>query len=119
MKRIGALVLIGMLAGTSALAAQVAVEVPAEADRVLWCGSAFYWLAADASDAGENAEADQYGLWSDTLMAQGIDLLAAPGFDQEAIDAAIESFDTTVVEEMGTPTARYDVTACPELVDAG
>lgn len=113
MKRSAALALLSILAVTPILAA----DVPPEADRVLWCGSAFYWLAADAADAGNEAEADQYGTWSDTLLAEATDLLEAAGFDQEALDATVETYDTDVVAEMTTPAARYDVTACPELLE--
>lgn len=112
MMRTAALALISMLTATQALAA----DVPPGADRILWCGSAFYWLAADAADAGNEAEADQYGTWSDTLLAEATDLLEAAGFDQEALDATVGTYDTDVVAEMATPVARYDVTACPELV---
>ena len=35
-----------------------AAYVPPEADRLLWCGNAFYWLGIDASDAGNDKEAD-------------------------------------------------------------
>lgn len=98
--------------------AATAAELPPEADRVLWCGSAFYWLAVDASDAGEEAESDLYLTWADTLLARATDLLAAAGFDPDAIDASVEASDTAVVAELDTPTARYDVTTCPELLAA-
>ena len=94
-----------------------AAELSPEADRILWCGSAFYWLGTDASDAGEDAEADQYFTWSDTLLLRATDLLDAAGFEDAAAAGLVERYDAEVVDQMGKPGARYDVTRCTELVE--
>ncbi|WP_374620360.1 hypothetical protein [Devosia sp.] len=93
-----------------------AAELPPEADRILWCGSAFYWLGNDASDAGEDAEADQFFTWADTLLLQATDLMDAAGIDDAAASDLVERYDAEVVDQMGKPEARHDVTACTELV---
>ena len=93
-----------------------AQQVSEEADKVLWCGSAFFWLATNASDSGDEAEAEQYQTWSDALMATGVALLKADKLDANAIEHIVDSYDNAVVAELGTPQSRYDVSTCPELV---
>jgi hypothetical protein len=113
--------LLALLLVTSALPAQAATlptaSIPPEADRLLWCGNAFYWLAADASDAGNDKEADQYQAWSDQLLDRAATLLAATGLDAPATDDLIESYADRALAEMASPKAPYDVTkVCPTLV---
>jgi len=103
--------LIGLLAAPAA-----AGEPSAAADRLLWCGSAFYWLSTDAYDSGNDAEGDQYGAWSDDLASRADMMLEAEGNDDAAITALRDAYDSRVVDEMGKPGARYDVTTCPDLV---
>jgi hypothetical protein len=100
-----------------ALAAAQASDVPPEADRLLWCGNAFYWLSIDASDAGNDREAEDYQGWSDQLLDRAATLLAASGLDATDTDDLIESYADRALEEMASPTAPYDVaTTCPTLV---
>lgn len=107
----------GLLIGLLALALPaVAVEPSPAADRLLWCGSAFFWLATDAYDSGEDAEAQQYEAWSDDLASRADMMLEAEGNDDNAITALRDAYDSRVVDEMGKPGAKYDVTACPDLV---
>ena len=112
MRRLGAaLVLIGLLGHPVQ-----AEELSAAADRLLWCGSAFYWLSTDAYDSGEDAEAKQYEAWSDELGERADMMLEAEGKDDAAITAIRDDYDNRVVAELGKPDAKYDVTACPDLV---
>lgn len=98
-------------------AAPSASSVPPEADRLLWCGNAFYWLSIDASDAGNDREAEEYQAWSDQLLDRAATLLAASGLDASGTDDLIESYADRALEEMASPTAPYDVaTTCPTLV---
>jgi hypothetical protein len=98
-------------------AAPPAANVPPEADRLLWCGNAFYWLSIDASDAGNDKEADQYQAWSDQLLDRAATLLAATGLDAPATDDLIETYADRALDEMAAPNAPYDVTTvCPTLV---
>ena len=93
----------------------LAVEQSPAVDRLLWCGSALYWLSADAYDAGNDAEGDQYAAWSEDLGNRADLMLEAEGKDEEAISAIRDDYDNRVVAEMGQPGAKYDVTACPDL----
>lgn len=98
-------------------ATPAAVNVPPEADRLLWCGNAFYWLSIDASDAGNDKEADQYQAWSDQLLDRAATLLAATGLDAPATDDLIETYADKALDEMAAPNAPYDVaTVCTTLV---
>ena len=105
------LMLIGALAGKAG-----AEELSPAADRLLWCGSAFYWLSTDAYDSGNDAEGDEYGAWSDDLAARADMMLEAEGKDEAAITLIREDYDSRVVAELGRPGAKYDVTMCPDLV---
>ena len=90
---------------------------PPEAERLLWCGNAFYWLSIDASDSGNNKEADEYQAWSDQLLDRAATLLAAAGLDAPATDDLIETYADRALDEMASPGAPYDVTTvCPTLV---
>ena len=92
-------------------------DMPPEADRLLWCGNAFYWLSIDASDAGNDKEAEDYQGWSDQLLDRAATLLAASGLDATGTDDLIESYADRALEEMASPKAPYDVaTTCPTLV---
>lgn len=108
---VAAALLIGLLAAPA-----TAGEPSAAAERLLWCGSAFYWLSTDAYDSGNDAEGDQYGAWSDDLAARADMMLEAEGNDDAAITALRDAYDSRVVDEMGKPGAKYDVTTCPDLV---
>ncbi len=104
-----------LLLGFAANAA-TAQEITLEADKILWCGSAFFWLATSADDSGDNREARQYLAWSEQLMARGVALLKADQLDAAAIAHVVEAYDNAVVAELGTEKSRHDVTTCPALV---
>jgi hypothetical protein len=93
-----------------------AVEVSGAADRLLWCSSAFYWLSADAYDAGNDAEGDQYEAWSDDLGSRADLMLESEGKAEAEIEQIRNDYDLKVLDEMGKPGAKYDVTTCPDLV---
>lgn len=105
------LLLIGLVGGPA-----LAEELSPAADRLLWCGSAFYWLSTDAYDSGEDAEGDQYSAWSDDLAARADLMLEAEGKDDVEITTIRDDYDNRVVTELGKPNAKYDVTTCPDLV---
>ena len=101
-----------------ALARPAAAEdvLPPQTDRLLWCASAFYWLAGSAEDAGATKEAETYDRWSQRLLEVAGDALAASGFAPERVEELVSSYDMKVLGELGTDKARYDVVTCPELL---
>jgi hypothetical protein len=86
------------------------------ADKVMWCASAFFWLAGSAADAGDEEEAELYDGWATELTESGTTLLNAAGFDLARIQEIIGEYDQLVLEELASESVRYDVAVCPELV---
>lgn len=102
-----------------ALALPAFAESPAitpQADKVMWCASAFFWLAGSAADAGDAEEAELYDGWAAELTESGTALLAASGFDLARIQEIIGEYDSLVLDELANQSARFDVAICPELV---
>lgn len=102
-----------------AMALPALAEDPAvtpEADKVMWCASAFFWLAGSAADAGDAEEAELYDGWANELTESGSALLNASGFDLARIQEIIGEYDQLVLDELASEKPRYDVAVCPELV---
>lgn len=112
--------LIGAIAAAMLLSADAASadEIAPETDRMLWCASAFYWLAGSADDAGDAEEAELYDGWSTALVDEVSAALVASGATPERVEEIIAGYDDVVLDELGTGKARYDVLGCPELVEA-
>ncbi len=102
-----------MLLATAPASAQ---PVPPHADKILWCASAFYWLAGNAADSGETAESEMYDRWSNRLMEMGSTALVAEGFQPARIEELITSYDEAALVQLADNTASYDVTTCPALL---
>ena len=116
MRRRVAAVLLGLLAsvpGAGPALAQPA-GVPAEADRLLWCSSAFYWLGFDAEENGDPVEAEIFLVWSDTLTEKGVALLTGYAGD---VAALVDGYDNETVEQMAAQTFRYDLEDCKALAE--
>ena len=105
--------LVALLAGPAA-----GMDVAPDTDRALWCGSAFFWLATDAYDAGEDAEATDYEAWSEALLGTGVAALAAAGTDEATIGALLDAYDGEVLDALGTDKARFDIITCLTLAEA-
>lgn len=106
-----------LLGLTLTAAAAGAEEIAPETDRMLWCASAFYWLAGSADDAGDAAEAELYDGWSLTLMEKAMAALEAAGSTPDEIEATLAAYIDAALEELDTDEARHDVFACPDLVE--
>ena len=91
-------------------------EIPAAADRVLWCASAFFWLAGSAADSGDDEEAGQYDGWADQLTRQGAALLHDHGVASGRIEEIIAEYDQQVLDELAARTGHHDVVDCPALL---
>ena len=102
-----------------ALLSAALAEEPAitpEADKALWCASAFFWLAGSADDAGDVAEAELYDGWAEKLTQSATALLGAAGFEAARIEEVTGEYDQLVLDELASEKPRHDVATCPELV---
>jgi len=114
LRRLVTITLLAILAGGPALAQET--EVPPEVDRVLWCASAFYWLAGSAEDSGDAIEAEMYDRWSQQLLDTAGTSLTARAVPPERIETLITAYDERVLAEIGTQSAPHDIARCPELI---
>jgi hypothetical protein len=113
--RLTHLALLGVALLPWGLAPALAEDVDPATDRLLWCSSAFYWLAGNAYDSGASAEGRQYEEWSGDLMEKGIAALRAAGKSDDEIETVVEGYDARVLDQIGLADAPYEVTACPDL----
>jgi hypothetical protein len=112
LKRLAALGL-GFLLAASPAAAQ---PITAADDKLLWCASAFYWLAGSAQDSGDAEESATYDRWSQTLLEIASASLVAAGIQPDRIEALIASYDEATLQQLGRPDAPHDVGTCPDLL---
>ena len=105
------------------LLALIALAAPAraqpitpETDKLLWCASAFYWLAGSAEDSGDAEEAEMYDRWSKRLLEIGSAALTASGFLPGKIEVLIASYDEAALAQLGAPDAPHDIVTCPDLL---
>ena len=110
MKRFIALIVIALATPT------LAQTVSPETDRILWCASAFYWLAGSAGDSGDDEESKMYDRWATRLMEVGSAALFAEGFKPDTIEQMIASYDEKALVELADNTPSYDVMTCPDLL---
>jgi len=94
----------------------VAQPVPAEADKLLWCASAFYWLAGTAADAGDTEEAAMYDRWSKRLLEIGSASLISSGFQPDTIEELVTRYDEAALVQLADNTAPHDIATCPALL---
>lgn len=87
-----------------------------ETDKLLWCASAFYWLAASADDSGDTEEAEMYDRWHARLLEVAGAALTSAGYEAATIDELVASYDDAALAQLGTPEAPHDVTTCPDLL---
>lgn len=105
-----------LLIATLIFAAPVgAEEVGPQGKRLLWCASAFNWLARDADDVGDAVGAEILDAWTDLFTERAMDALRETGLEATEIEAAVAASDLEVLEEMQAKAMRYDVEDCPEL----
>ncbi len=108
--------LIGIAALALTAPPAAAQVVSPHTDKLLWCASAFYWLAGSAADSGDAEESKMYDRWSTRLTEVGSAALFAEGFAPDKIDELIASYDEAALVQLADNTAPYDVATCPELL---
>ena len=115
-RRLGAALGLALLLGAAAPARAAAPTVSAEADRVMWCASAFYWLAGSADDAGDAAEAELYDGWAGALTDRAAAMMGGMGLDTAQVDEIVAAYDQQVLDEITAGRPRHDVAACQDLL---
>lgn len=101
---------------TPAPAAQIALTTAAETDKILWCASAFYWLAGSAEDSGDAEEAEMYDRWSKRLLEMGSASLTSEGVAADVIETTISAYDEKTLVDLSGTNPPYDVATCPQLL---
>ena len=107
-----------MSAGTPVLAQ--AQQIPADANKALWCAAAFTLVEPQARAAGQTAAADNFLSYAKTLNAQSQASLTKAGFTDDQIKTQSGTYTSKVAQELnpgGKP--EFSVVACTELVDPG
>lgn len=97
----------------------VAQTVSPDQDKLLWCASAFYWLAGSAEDSGDAEEADMYDRWSKKLLDIAGPTLVSAGFQPDSIEALVARYDERALAELNSDNPPYDIVTCPTLLTQG
>jgi hypothetical protein len=100
-----------------ALAAETP-QMPADANKALWCAAAFTLVEPQARAAGQTAAADNFLNYAKMLNSQSAASMTKAGFTDEQIKAQSGAYTAKVAGELnpgGTP--EFSVVACTELVD--
>lgn len=101
----------------AALPAQ-AQQVPADANKALWCATAFTLVEPQARAQGQTTAADSFKKYSDTLSQTSHDSLSKAGFTEDQIKAQGTAYSDKVSKELtGNGEAEFSVVECTELVD--
>jgi hypothetical protein len=105
-------------AGPALAAAAKTPQLPADANKTLWCASAFTLVEPQARAAGQTAAADNFLAYAKTLNAQSAASMSKAGFTDEEIKSESGTYTAKVAGELnpgGKP--EFSVVACTELVD--
>lgn len=93
-----------------------AQDLSPQNDKLLWCASAFYWLAGSAEDSGDTEEAELYDRWSQNLLELAGMSLTIAGLAPETIEKLIADYDQAALEQLASDDPPHDVVTCPELL---
>ena len=95
-----------------------AQDVPADANKALWCATAFSLVEPQARAQGQTSAADNFLKYSKTLADSSHDLLTKAGFTEDQIKAQAPTYSDKVNKELtGGSAAEFSVVDCTALVD--
>jgi hypothetical protein len=116
--RLPALVALATLALATPVLAQDAPAVPADANKALWCATAFTMVEPQARQAGDTVAADNFLKYSKALTTTSQDGLKKAGFTDDQVTATTAKYKDTVNKQL-TPGGAPDFTVvdCTALVD--
>ena len=113
---------LSVLAAVAVLGASVpafAQDVPADANKALWCSAAFGLVSPQARAQGQAAAADNFDKYSKPLTDSATASLKKAGFADDKIKAQGAAYSDKVSKELtgGGGTAEFSVVECTQLVD--
>jgi hypothetical protein len=95
-----------------------AKDVPADANKALWCASAFSFVEPQARAQGQISAADNFAKYAKSLNDASHASLSKAGFSDDEIKAQGASYSDKVNKELtGGGTAEFSVVECTQLVD--
>ncbi len=96
----------------------MAQAVPPDANKALWCATAFGAIEPQARATGATAIADNFLKYTKALTTSSHDLLVKAGFTEDQITALAAKYTKDVPEQMTQPTAdSFSQQDCTALVD--
>ena len=95
-----------------------AQAVPDDANKALWCSTAFTLVEPQARAQGDAPAADNFHKYAATLSGTGGDSLKKAGFTDDQIKATTAGYTEKVTKELsGGGAAEFSVIECTMLVD--
>ena len=117
---LAALTAFAALTAASPVWAQSTPAVPADANKALWCSTAFGIVAPQARAQKQDAAADSFTKYAKTLSDNAADSLKKAGFTDEQVKAQTPVYADKVNKELtGSGNAEFSVIECTQLVDPG
>jgi hypothetical protein len=106
------------LALLGAAAPAFAQEVPADANKALWCATAFTLVEPEARKQGQTEAADHFKSYSTTLSQTSHDSLTKAGFSEDQIKSQTTAYTDKVTKELtGSGQPEFSEVECVTLVD--
>ena len=116
--RLAALLALAALGAVAPAWAQTAPAMPDDANKALWCSTAFSLVAPQAKAQGQTAAADRFTKYSATLATTGHDSMIKAGFTEDQAKAQTAAYTDKVTKELsGGGQADFTVVECTMLVD--
>jgi hypothetical protein len=106
------------LALLGAAAPAFAQDVPADANKALWCATAFTLVEPEARAQGQTEAADHFKSYSTTLSQTSHDSLTKAGFSEDQIKSQASAYTDKVTKELtGSGQPEFSEVECVTLVD--
>jgi len=95
-----------------------AQAVPDDANKALWCSTAFTLVEPQARAQGDATAADKFSKYAATLTGTSGDSLKKAGFTDDQIKTTAATYKDKVTKELsGGGAAEFTVIECTMLVD--
>jgi len=116
--RLAAVLAISLAAAAAPAFAQTTPAVPDDANKALWCASAFTIVEPQARAQGQASAADNFLKYSKQLSDLSHQSLLKAGFTEDQVKAQGAAYNDKVTKELtGGGAAEFTVVECTQLVD--